>query len=246
MCVCVCVCSKGTGKTTTLIHLARQHPEKKFLYLVYNKSVKENAAKLFPSNVTCLTIHALIFRRTGWAIGHKISTCTCASTVENERSFTIHVYNVIVTCIYKCKCFLVSILFVCILIYSKIYKDHDKIGDVRLLDLPSLQLDVDLSESTNKDDMMSPFKMNKFCYRALLNFFCSADQTISLHHLPNVDVCTIPSVIKHNFTALVSWGSLHKLPMGAALVAYDVSLCMMHVHVCKIKYPWLFVMWYEK
>ena len=43
--------------------------------------------------------------------------------------------------------------------YRKIYSDHDNLGNVRLLDLPPLQLDVDISESTNPDEMMSQFEL---------------------------------------------------------------------------------------
>ena len=58
----------GTGKTTTLLHFALSHPNHKFLYLVYNKSVQVLASKLFPkSNVVCKTLHSLAFGHTGWA-----------------------------------------------------------------------------------------------------------------------------------------------------------------------------------
>ena len=51
--------------------------------------------------------------------------------------------------------------------YSKIYSDHDKLGNVWLLDLPPLQLDVDISESTNQDEVMSLFELNKFCFHLI-------------------------------------------------------------------------------
>lgn len=90
------------------------------------------------------------------------------------------------------------------MLHSWIYKNHGKIGNVRLTDLPQIQFDDDIYESSNKDKMVSMFEMNKYCYRALLNFFRSTDETICSQHLPNIDARTIPSVIKDNFTVLVS------------------------------------------
>ena len=58
-------CYLGTGKTTSLIHLARKNSALKFLYLCYNKSVQECAQKVFGSNVKCQTFHSLAFRTAG-------------------------------------------------------------------------------------------------------------------------------------------------------------------------------------
>lgn len=51
----------GTGKTTTLVRYTNARPEKKFLYVAFNKAVENEARKTFPSNVTCKTAHALAF-----------------------------------------------------------------------------------------------------------------------------------------------------------------------------------------
>jgi superfamily I DNA/RNA helicase len=49
----------GTGKTTTLHMLAREHADKKILYLVFNRKAREAAGNRFPENVTVKTIHSL-------------------------------------------------------------------------------------------------------------------------------------------------------------------------------------------
>lgn len=45
----------GTGKSTTLRMVAEAYPDKKFLYVVYNKSQQEEASKKMPSNVDVRT-----------------------------------------------------------------------------------------------------------------------------------------------------------------------------------------------
>ena len=57
----------GTGKTTTLVAIAESYPQYRFLYLAYNRSVKEEAEARFPSNVKVLTTHGLGYR---WYITH--------------------------------------------------------------------------------------------------------------------------------------------------------------------------------
>lgn len=54
----------GTGKTTTLEALARAYPERRMLYLAFNRSVARAARRRFPANVTVLTTHALAFQAT--------------------------------------------------------------------------------------------------------------------------------------------------------------------------------------
>ncbi|XP_070610573.1 F-box DNA helicase 1-like [Erythrolamprus reginae] len=55
----------GTGKTSTLIQYARKWSELKFLYLAFNKTIAQQASKVFPANVTCKTIHSLAFQEVG-------------------------------------------------------------------------------------------------------------------------------------------------------------------------------------
>lgn len=53
----------GTGKTTTLRGMAESTPERKGLYLAYNKAIQTDAAASFPANVDCRTAHSLAY---GW------------------------------------------------------------------------------------------------------------------------------------------------------------------------------------
>ncbi|GIY87310.1 f-box DNA helicase 1 [Caerostris extrusa] len=49
----------GTGKTTTLIHLAQLYPQMKFLHITFNEDICEEAEKLFPPNVSCKTVYSI-------------------------------------------------------------------------------------------------------------------------------------------------------------------------------------------
>lgn len=53
----------GTGKTTTLRGMAEATPDRKGLYLAYNKAIQTDAAASFPSNVNCRTAHSVAY---GW------------------------------------------------------------------------------------------------------------------------------------------------------------------------------------
>ena len=52
----------GSGKTFTLVQIACANPDKKFLYLAFNRSVVKNAKNKFPPNVTISTSHGLAYR----------------------------------------------------------------------------------------------------------------------------------------------------------------------------------------
>ncbi len=56
------VAPAGSGKTSTLVELAKQLPNKKILYLAYNQSIKKEAQGKFPDNVSVLTTHGLALR----------------------------------------------------------------------------------------------------------------------------------------------------------------------------------------
>ncbi|MFN2358213.1 MAG: UvrD-helicase domain-containing protein, partial [Desulfotignum sp.] len=56
----------GTGKTTTLVAYAEKRPHLRFLYLAFNKSVQQEAAKKFSSNVMARTAHSLAFQARGF------------------------------------------------------------------------------------------------------------------------------------------------------------------------------------
>lgn len=49
----------GSGKTTTLLRFTENNPETKFLLIVFNRAVSDEAGGKFPKNVKCTTIHKL-------------------------------------------------------------------------------------------------------------------------------------------------------------------------------------------
>lgn len=64
----------GTGKTSTLVAFAKARPQKRFIYLAFNRAIKEDAAKKFPSNVRCVTTHGLAYGKYGAQYRHKLGT----------------------------------------------------------------------------------------------------------------------------------------------------------------------------
>lgn len=62
----------GTGKTFTMVHFALARPHLKFLYLAFNRSVRDEAELKFPSNVTCMTYNQLCYHRCGVRYRHKL------------------------------------------------------------------------------------------------------------------------------------------------------------------------------
>jgi hypothetical protein len=52
----------GSGKTTILKMLAQASPDKRFLYLAYNKAAQLDARAAFPLNTRCYTSHGLAFQ----------------------------------------------------------------------------------------------------------------------------------------------------------------------------------------
>ena len=59
----------GSGKTTTLLEYVKAHPNKKILYLAYNKSLQLSLANKLKSyklqNLTVSTIHSLAYKKIG-------------------------------------------------------------------------------------------------------------------------------------------------------------------------------------
>ena len=55
----------GTGKTATLEAFARARPQRRLLYIAFNKALQQEAAQRFPPNVVAKTCHALAFAVTG-------------------------------------------------------------------------------------------------------------------------------------------------------------------------------------
>src|SRR6266446_6495871 len=62
----------GTGKTSTLEAFALAKPEKRMLYVAFNKAIQTEAEGRFPGNVECRTTHSLAMRAIGKHYRHKL------------------------------------------------------------------------------------------------------------------------------------------------------------------------------
>ena len=51
----------GSGKTSTLVEVAKANPDKRFLYLAFNKAIVNDASQKFPANVVVKTTHSLAY-----------------------------------------------------------------------------------------------------------------------------------------------------------------------------------------
>ena len=56
----------GAGKTSTLSAISAAMPERKGLYIAFNRAIADEAAQKFPSNVECRTAHSLAYRAVGY------------------------------------------------------------------------------------------------------------------------------------------------------------------------------------
>ncbi|XP_034983475.2 F-box DNA helicase 1 isoform X1 [Zootoca vivipara] len=79
----------GTGKTSTLIRYAEKWSNLRFLYLAFNKTIADQAAQMFPRNVTCKTVHSLAFAEVGKDYKKKLNpgslSSYCVSFVLRNR-----------------------------------------------------------------------------------------------------------------------------------------------------------------
>lgn len=66
----------GTGKTTTLAAIAEAMPDRRGLYLAFNKSIATEAQGRFPPTTDCRTAHSLAFREVGYAWGQRLGRTT--------------------------------------------------------------------------------------------------------------------------------------------------------------------------
>lgn len=62
----------GTGKTSTLVAYAKARPQKKMLYIAFNKTVADEAKSRFPSYVEARTSHSLAYAAIGWKYQKKL------------------------------------------------------------------------------------------------------------------------------------------------------------------------------
>ncbi|BDC78562.1 3'-5' exonuclease [Pseudomonas aeruginosa] len=73
----------GAAKTTSLVGYTRLRPQKRFLYLAFNKSVREEATERFPRHVEAKTTHALAFAAVGIKFKHKLAPNLRLTDVAN-------------------------------------------------------------------------------------------------------------------------------------------------------------------
>jgi len=64
----------GAAKSTTLREIAKSQPNRRFLYIAYNKSVATEATASFPRNTTCKTIHSIAYGAVGYKYTKRLST----------------------------------------------------------------------------------------------------------------------------------------------------------------------------
>lgn len=66
----------GSGKTTTLIEIAKSMPHARFLYLAFNRAVAKEASEKFSKNVSVKTLHALAYSNViapkGYSVGGEL------------------------------------------------------------------------------------------------------------------------------------------------------------------------------
>lgn len=80
----------GTGKTTCLVGFAQARPNKKFLYLAFNKSVAEEARTRFPNNTRAATIHSVAFANTDPNLRKKLTANLKPNTVATVLNLNFH------------------------------------------------------------------------------------------------------------------------------------------------------------
>mmetsp|Transcript_72638 Transcript_72638/g.132787 ORF Transcript_72638/g.132787 Transcript_72638/m.132787 type:complete len:1113 (+) Transcript_72638:23-3361(+) len=78
----------GTGKTSTLRMYTSLRPHLKFLYICFNVSVREEAQRSFPSNVTCKNAHQLAFRACGFKFRHKLKDEIRTEDISMDAAFS--------------------------------------------------------------------------------------------------------------------------------------------------------------
>lgn len=80
----------GTGKTSTLVDYAVARPKENFVYLAFNRAVKDEAVKRFPKNVRCVTTHGIAYKDFGAIYKNKLGQPKPASIAKMLKcSFSI-------------------------------------------------------------------------------------------------------------------------------------------------------------
>lgn len=81
----------GTGKTSSLVEYAKARPDKRILYLAFNRSIAEEARERMPGNVEVRTSHSLAFRAIAknWPKGKLSGKMTAWSLLQHFESLPI-------------------------------------------------------------------------------------------------------------------------------------------------------------
>lgn len=77
----------GTGKTTTLTEFVKLRKKDKFLYIVYNNAIKEEAVSKFPQNTTIHTIHSLAYQEVGNEYSEKLKNDLKVEDILNKATY---------------------------------------------------------------------------------------------------------------------------------------------------------------
>lgn len=62
----------GTGKTSTLKYISDNIPDKRVIYLAFNKKMADEAKLKFPDNTECRTVHSLAYQSVGFKYVDKL------------------------------------------------------------------------------------------------------------------------------------------------------------------------------
>jgi hypothetical protein len=74
----------GTGKTSTLKLLAKDAPNRKGVYIAYNKAIADEASADFPAAVQCRTAHSLAFREKGKLYSSRLKSSRVPGKVQAQ------------------------------------------------------------------------------------------------------------------------------------------------------------------
>ena len=87
----------GTGKTSTLKLIANNFSNKRILYLAFNSAIKNEASKIFPSNVFVKTTHGLAYSAIKKYTKIDLSKLTNYRAIDIAKKFDITYNQAIVT-----------------------------------------------------------------------------------------------------------------------------------------------------
>jgi len=78
----------GTGKTSTLLGVANAYPDRKGLYLAYNKALQLEARTKFPPYIACKTIHGLAYQDIGTPYASQLTKKLHTATIVEYLGIT--------------------------------------------------------------------------------------------------------------------------------------------------------------